>query len=119
MRDESMERSHRVFLGFQDRYLPVHNVGRIMKDTLPQNAKISKDSKDAMNECVSEFISFLTSEASDRCRQQDRKTMTADDLLWAMSMMGFEQYVDPMKVYINKYKISNSRQQPNAEGEED
>jgi nuclear transcription Y subunit beta len=33
-----------------------------MKRTLPANAKIAKDAKDAVQECVSEFISFITSE---------------------------------------------------------
>ena len=44
----------------QDRYLPVANIARIMKKILPNNAKITKDSKEAIQECVSEFISFIT-----------------------------------------------------------
>lgn len=46
----------------QDRYLPIANIGRIMKRSLPKNAKIAKDAKDVVQECVSEFISFITSE---------------------------------------------------------
>ena len=46
----------------QDKYLPIANVARIMKRVLPENAKIAKDAKDCIQECVSEFISFLTSE---------------------------------------------------------
>lgn len=46
----------------QDRYLPVANISRIMKKALPANAKIAKDAKETMQECVSEFISFITSE---------------------------------------------------------
>ncbi|URD93574.1 Histone-like transcription factor (CBF/NF-Y) and archaeal histone [Musa troglodytarum] len=44
----------------QDRFLPIANVGRIMKKALPANAKISKDAKETVQECVSEFISFIT-----------------------------------------------------------
>ncbi|KAF3955604.1 hypothetical protein CMV_019187, partial [Castanea mollissima] len=33
-------------------------------------------------ECVSEFISFITSEASDKCQREKRKTINGDDLLW-------------------------------------
>ena len=33
-----------------------------MKKSLPGNAKIAKDAKDTVQECVSEFISFITSE---------------------------------------------------------
>jgi len=33
-----------------------------MKSALPENAKIAKEAKECMQECVSEFISFITSE---------------------------------------------------------
>jgi hypothetical protein len=33
-----------------------------MKSALPDNAKIAKEAKECMQECVSEFISFITSE---------------------------------------------------------
>ena len=46
----------------QDRFLPIANVARIMKRALPENAKIAKEAKECVQECVSEFISFITSE---------------------------------------------------------
>jgi nuclear transcription Y subunit beta len=39
-------------------------VARIMKTALPENAKIAKEAKECMQECVSEFISFITSEGT-------------------------------------------------------
>ena len=75
-----------------------------MKNTLPENAKIAKDSKETVQECVSEFISFITSEASDKCMQEKRKTINGDDLLWAMSTLGFDKYVEPLKLYLSKYR---------------
>ncbi|KAE9599125.1 hypothetical protein Lal_00044082 [Lupinus albus] len=88
----------------QDRYLPIANVSRIMKKSLPANAKISKEAKETVQECVSEFISFITGEASDKCQKEKRKTINGDDLLWAMTTLGFEGYVDPLKVYLQKYR---------------
>lgn len=41
-------------------------VARIMKNALPENAKIAKEAKECMQECVSEFISFITSEGTSR-----------------------------------------------------
>lgn len=35
-----------------------------MKLALPENAKIAKEAKECMQECVSEFISFITSEGA-------------------------------------------------------
>jgi len=87
----------------QDRFLPIANVSRIMKRSLPANAKISKEAKETVQECVSEFISFVTGEASDKCQREKRKTINGDDLLWAMTTLGFENYVAPLKVYLNRY----------------
>lgn len=75
-----------------------------MKIVLPEPAKISKESKETVQETVSEFISFITSEASDKCMQEKRKTINGDDLLWAMSTLGFDRYVEPLKVYLAKYR---------------
>ena len=87
-----------------DRFLPIANVSRIMKKSLPANAKISKEAKETVQECVSEFISFITGEASDKCQREKRKTINGDDLLWAMTTLGFENYVGPLKIYLNKYR---------------
>lgn len=88
----------------QDRFLPIANISRIMKKALPANGKIAKEAKDTVQECVSEFISFITSEASDKCQKEKRKTINGDDLLWAMATLGFEDYIDPLKVYLARYR---------------
>lgn len=98
----------------QDRYLPIANIARIMKNTLPENAKIAKESKETVQECVSEFISFITSEASDKCLQEKRKTINGDDILWAMSTLGFDKYVEPLKEYLRKYRDTVKKQPKNA-----
>jgi nuclear transcription Y subunit beta len=142
----------------QDRFLPIANVSRIMKKALPSNAKISKDAKETVQECVSEFISFITGmssifmfsvcvrmftilasleehlefclsvmvqtimwaanagEASDKCQREKRKTINGDDLLWAMSTLGFEDYVEPLKVYLHKYRELEGEKASMAKG---
>ncbi|OAY55978.1 nuclear transcription factor Y subunit B-5 [Manihot esculenta] len=88
----------------QDRLLPIANVGRIMKQILPPNAKISKEAKETMQECVSEFISFVTSEASEKCRKERRKTVNGDDVCWAMAALGFDDYAGPLRTYLQRYR---------------
>ncbi|KAG8389455.1 hypothetical protein BUALT_Bualt02G0231200 [Buddleja alternifolia] len=88
----------------QDRLLPIANVGRIMKQILPPNAKISKEAKETMQECVSEFISFVTGEASDKCHKEKRKTVNGDDICWALGSLGFDDYSEPLKRYLSKYR---------------
>lgn len=101
-----------VELREQDRFLPVANIARIMKTVLPGNAKIAKDAKETIQECVSEYISFVTSEASDKCQQEKRKTINGDDILWAMSTLGFDKYIDPLKIYLLKYRESVKGEKP-------
>ncbi|CAN6824325.1 unnamed protein product [Brassica oleracea var. botrytis] len=93
----------------QDRYLPIANISRIMKKALPPNGKIGKDAKDTVQECVSEFISFITSEASDKCQKEKRKTVNGEDLLWAMATLGFEDYLEPLKVYLARYREGDNK----------
>ncbi|KAJ1412879.1 hypothetical protein SESBI_20027 [Sesbania bispinosa] len=103
----------------QDRFLPIANVSRIMKRALPANAKISKEAKETVQECVSEFISFITGEASDKCQREKRKTINGDDLLWAMTTLGFENYVGPLKGYLNNYRETEGEKSSMAGKQED
>ncbi|XP_066367468.1 nuclear transcription factor Y subunit B-4-like [Miscanthus floridulus] len=88
----------------QDRFLPIANIGRIMRRSVPENGKIAKDAKESIQECVSEFISFITSEASDKCMKERRKTINGDDIIWSLGTLGFEEYVEPLKIYLKNYR---------------
>ncbi|KAL1877356.1 hypothetical protein VTK73DRAFT_8729 [Phialemonium thermophilum] len=99
----------------QDRWLPIANVARIMKNALPENAKIAKEAKECMQECVSEFISFITSEASEKCHQEKRKTVNGEDILFAMTSLGFENYAEALKIYLAKYRDQNQSNRGEAQ----
>jgi len=88
----------------QDRLLPIANISRIMKRALPSNAKMSKESKSCIQECVSEFIGFITSEASDRLVEDKRKTITGDDVIDSMRALGFDAYMGFLQVFLQKYR---------------
>ena len=49
-----------------------------MKKCLPSTTKVSKDAKECVQECTSEFISFITSEAAERCELEKRKTINGE-----------------------------------------
>ncbi|XP_009616488.1 nuclear transcription factor Y subunit B-10-like [Nicotiana tomentosiformis] len=110
------ERSPQSNVREHDRYLPIANIGRIMKKALPTNAKIAKEAKDTVQECVSEFISFITSEASDKCQKEKRKTINGDDLVWALTTLGFEEYIEPLKAYLIRYREMEGDTKGSARG---
>ncbi|OIW07118.1 hypothetical protein TanjilG_02752 [Lupinus angustifolius] len=88
----------------QDRTLPIANVGRIMKQILPPRAKISKEGKQVIQECVTEFLSFVTGEASEKCYKENRKTINGDDIYWALGSLGFDNYSEAIGRYLHKYR---------------
>ncbi|XP_020086112.1 transcriptional activator hap3-like [Ananas comosus] len=93
----------------QGHLLPIANVGRIMKQALPPNAKISQRAKETMQECASEFINFITGEASDRCLKEKRKTINGEDICYAMKALGLDEYADVISRYLHKYRASEER----------
>ncbi|KAI5078459.1 hypothetical protein GOP47_0006130 [Adiantum capillus-veneris] len=88
----------------QDRLMPIANVIRMMRKVLPAHVKIADDAKDTIQECVSEFISFVTSEANDRCQREQRRTITAEDIMWAMLKLGFDDYIEPLSLYLQRFR---------------
>ena len=89
-----------------DRFLPIANIGRIIKTNLPKEVKLAKDAKETFQECLSEFISFITSEASEKCINEKRKTINGDDIVFALNNLGFEHYNLILKTYLQKYRAS-------------
>lgn len=88
----------------QDRYLPIANVTRTMKKALSPNAKLSKEARECVQECALEFISFVTSQAMDKCLLEKRKTLNGEDILYALHSLGFEHYLELLKIYLVKYR---------------
>jgi nuclear transcription Y subunit beta len=82
----------------------------------PSHAKISDDSKETIQECVSEYISLIIGEVNDRC-QRPTGTITAEDVLWAMSKLGFDDYIEPLSVYLSRYREFEGDQHESIRGE--
>eukprot|EP01083_Nonionella_stella_P020146 55844_1 len=99
-----------------DRLLPIANIGRIMQRACPlliqgfPPCKISKEAKEGMQDCVSDFIGFVTSEAADRLQEDKRKTITADDVLASIRALGFDAYLPLLEVYLQKLRETRMRE---------
>ena len=80
----------------KEMFLPIANVNRVMKSAIPSHVKVSKDAKETLQECITEFVLFVTSEASERVARDHRSTVTQADLLKAMDKLAFFPYIQPM-----------------------
>jgi Histone-like transcription factor (CBF/NF-Y) and archaeal histone len=46
--------------------------------------------------------------ASEKCQQEKRKTVNGEDILFAMTSLGFENYAEALKVYLTRYREVSS-----------
>lgn len=47
--------------------------------------------------------------ASEKCQHEKRKTVNGEDILFAMTSLGFENYAEALKIYLTKYReVSHS-----------
>lgn len=53
---------------------------------------------------LSNLFPLTQPRASERCHQEKRKTINGEDILFAMSTLGFDNYVEPLKLYLQKYR---------------
>jgi hypothetical protein len=42
--------------------------------------------------------------ASEKCHQEKRKTVNGEDIIFAMTSLGFENYAEVLKIYLAKYR---------------
>ncbi|KAJ1441231.1 hypothetical protein SESBI_01366 [Sesbania bispinosa] len=94
----------------------ITSVTKIMRQILPLNAKISDDAKEMVQQSVSKYISFVTRKAMERCQSECRKIMKVEDLLWGLENLGFSYYIEPLTLYLQRYRqIQNDLQKPREE----
>ena len=52
-------------------------------------------------------------------QDEKRKTINGEDILFAMSTLGFDNYVEPLKLYLQKYRESMKGEKQPGEGFEE
>lgn len=85
---------------------PAASVERIIRKAIPPNAKVSKQAIAEVQVCAGDFVSFITSEAGIHCLNEKRKTLSGDDIIFALSNMGFDNYSRVLGIYMARYRES-------------
>ena len=88
-----------------------------MTEKCKWNLQISQKVKHQMQECASEFISFVTSEANDRRMSEKRQGINGEDVIVAMANLGFDQYVHVLKNYLKNIKRPKSSKRKDDDDE--
>ena len=50
------------------------------------------------------FLIWFQRIASEKCQQEKRKTVNGEDILFAMTSLGFENYAEALKIYLARYR---------------
>lgn len=53
-------------------------------------------------------LTLIIGIASEKCQQEKRKTVNGEDILFAMTSLGFENYAEALKIYLSKYRETQS-----------
>lgn len=87
-----------------DKMIPASHIHRIMKDASFEGDDVPKHTREFVQICVSRFLSQVVSEALKKCRREDRKAITADDLVWSLMHSPLACYADTARDYTHRYR---------------
>ena len=68
--------------------IPMGTIAKLMADCLPAGVRVSHDAKENLQNSVTEFIGFVSSEAEDICRRSTGGTVTEARLEQALHAVG-------------------------------
>jgi len=75
-----------------------------MQNVLPPDTIITHDAKELMQLFVSKFMNKVTSEAFQQANVEHQMTVSADDLLWTVNRLGFEECVRSVGKDLKNYR---------------
>ncbi|XP_074362718.1 nuclear transcription factor Y subunit B-4-like [Apium graveolens] len=97
--------------------LPAEYVLSQMSRMVANDRGISAGAVISIQECVSKFIRFMTTQANTRCMEEKRTTITGEDVLIAMNNHGFYRYIGPLFLYLNHFRAYAGDEHPPLSGE--
>ena len=94
-----------------DAMLPHEPLARVMRRALKPSTNIERAAVRTMQSSLSELVMIVVSEATERCVDQNRHCLSADDILWALRELGFEVYTPSLQTLLEQYRSQMSSQQ--------
>jgi len=85
--------------------LPKATVAKLIKEMLPPHIKCTNDTRDLILECCVEFIHLISSEANEICNKENKKTISPDHVLKALTALGFDSYTREVSDVYEKHKL--------------
>eukprot|EP01084_Bolivina_argentea_P167657 290930_1 len=103
--------------------LPSTAVAKIISKSNP-NIKVKKDAKSAISKAAGIFVLYLAHNANELCKQSNRATIQADDVLTALNEIEFAEFDDELRRILTTYRReqeqikANKKQKKEAKAKE-
>lgn len=103
-----------------DNELPKAVLTRLVKNVLPEGTGISKDAKTAFGMAAQIFVAYATATANELALADNRKTISATDVLKAMEAMDFTEFIEPLQADLVAFQrdAKDKRREQNKRREE-
>ncbi|KAI7731325.1 hypothetical protein M8C21_027139 [Ambrosia artemisiifolia] len=89
----------------EDASLPKATMTKIIKEMLPPDVRVARDTQDLLIECCVEFINLVSSESNEVCGREDRRTIAPEHVLKALEVLGFGEYIEDVYAAYEQHKL--------------
>ncbi|KAI3762732.1 hypothetical protein L1987_53173 [Smallanthus sonchifolius] len=89
----------------EDASLPKATMTKIIKEMLPPDVRVARDTQDLLIDCCVEFINLVSSESNEVCSREDKKTIAPEHVLKALQVLGFGEYVEDVYAAYEQHKL--------------
>ncbi|VFQ82430.1 unnamed protein product [Cuscuta campestris] len=89
----------------EDASLPKATMTKIIKEMLPPDVRVARDTQDLLIECCVEFINLISSESNEVCNKEDRRTIAPEHVLKALEVLGFGEYIEDVYAAYEQHRL--------------
>ncbi|XP_038973727.1 DNA polymerase epsilon subunit 3-like [Phoenix dactylifera] len=109
--------------------LPRAIVRRVVKDKLAElstggagggeeEVKVHKDALLAFAESARIFIHYLSATANDICKESNRQTINAEDVIKALEEIEYPEFIEPLRISLEDFRRKNVAKKSGAKAKE-
>ncbi|CAN1180414.1 Protein Dr1 homolog [Linum perenne] len=89
----------------EDASLPKATMTKIIKEMLPPDVRVARDTQDLLIECCVEFINLISSESNEVCGREEKRTIAPEHVLKALEVLGFGEYIEEVYAAYENHKL--------------
>ncbi|KAJ8612441.1 hypothetical protein CTAYLR_006572 [Chrysophaeum taylorii] len=85
---------------------PAACINRIVKAALPEQVQVTKEAKSAFAKSAGIFILYLTTCANDFCKDKKRQTVSAADVMQAITELEFDEFKAQLQAFLASFRAN-------------